>query len=311
MTPRLRLAAFIAAFSIALAACGSTGTPTRTPGASSGPPATGSGALSVFPVEVSSELAVGPNRIVFSLVDPTGQKPVAGPDRTFQVGFTGPSGESIAAAPLTFIWAIEGVSGVYIGHATFASAGKWTANITTSAPGARTESMPFGFDVVAKSQVVWPGDAAPSVKTPTLADVGGDVAKISSDSKPVPAFYQTSEDAALAAKKPFVLIFATPKFCQTATCGPTLDKLKPVAAAHPELTFINVEPYKLQFTDGELQPVMTGANLTPVDATLAFKLSSEPYVFVVGADGKVSASFELVFSADEIEAAIQQVEKAG
>jgi hypothetical protein len=311
MTPRPRLAAFVAALSVVLAACGSTVTPTRTPAASSGPPATGSAALSVFPVQVSSELAVGPNRIVFSLVDPTGQKSVAGPDRTFQVGFSGPGGESVPAAPLAFIWAIEGVSGVYVGHATFASAGKWTANITTSAPGAKTESMPFGFDVVARSQVVWPGDPAPSVKTPTVADVGGDVTKISSDSKPVTRFYQTSEDAALAAKKPFVLIFATPKFCQTATCGPTLDKLKPVAAAHPELTFINVEPYKLQFADGELQPVMTGSNLTPVDATLAFKLSSEPYVFVIGADGKVSASFELVFSPEEIEAAIQQVEKAG
>ena len=78
--------------------------------------------------------------------------------------------------------------------------------------------------------------------------------------------YETSEDAALAAKKPFVLIFATPKFCQTATCGPTLDRLKPVAAAHPELTFINVEPYQLEFTNGALQPVLTGQDLTPVEA---------------------------------------------
>ena len=124
-------------------------------------------------------------------------------------------------------------------------------------------------------------------------------------------FYETSEADALAAKKPFVLIFATPKFCQTATCGPTLDRLKPIAAAHPELTFINVEPYQLTFADGSLQPVLTGGNLTPVDATNAFKLSTEPYVFVVGADGKVNASFELVFSPAEIEAAIKAVEAAG
>jgi hypothetical protein len=105
-----------------------------------------------------------------------------------------------------------------------------------------------------------------------------------------------------------VLIFATPKFCQTATCGPTLDKLKPVARAHPEMTFINVEPYKLEFTNGSLQPVLTNNQLTPVEATLAFKLQTEPYVFVVGADGKVSASFELVFAPDEIDSAIRAVE---
>ena len=90
-----------------------------------------------------------------------------------------------------------------------------------------------------------------------------------------------------------------------------LDRLKPVAAAHPELTFINVEPYKLEFTNGELQPVLTGQDLTPVEATNAFKLTTEPYVFVIGADGKVSATFELVFAPEEIEAAIHEVEKAG
>jgi hypothetical protein len=150
------------------------------------------------------------------------------------------------------------------------------------------------------------------VDTPTLADVGGDVAKISTDTNPVKRFYETSEADALAAKKPFVLIFATPKFCKSTVCGPTLDKLKPVAAAHPEMTFINVEPYKLQLTDGQLQPVLDAQNnLVAAQATDAFKLSSEPYVFVVGADGKVSASFELVFAPDEIEAAIKSVEQAG
>ena len=95
----------------------------------------------------------------------------------------------------------------------------------------------------------------------------------------------------------------------SATCGPTLDKLKPVAAAHPNLTFINVEPYQLKDDNGQLQPVLDAQGaLVPVEATNAFKLNVEPYVFVVGADGKVVASFELVFSPEEIEAAIKAVE---
>lgn len=311
MTPRPHLAAFVAALAVVIAACGSPSGPTPIPGKSLAPAPSGSAAAPVLPVPVSSELRIGENRVVFSLLDPSGQKPAATPDRSLAIGYTGPNGEAIPSASLTFIWAIEGVSGVYVGHATFPSAGQWTAAFTTDAPGSPKVTLPFTFDVKATTQVVWPGDPAPSVTTPTIADVGGDVAKISSDSKPVKRFYETSEDAALASKKPFVLIFATPKFCQTATCGPTLDRLKPVAAAHPELTFINVEPYQLQFADGSLQPVMTGGNLTPVAATTAFKLSTEPYVFVVGADGKVSASFELVFSPDEIEAAIKTVEAAG
>jgi len=253
-------------------------------------------------------LRVGDNRTIYTLTDPTGQKQVAGPNRTLTVGYAGPNGETIAPQPQTFIWAIEGVNGVYVGHTNFPTAGNWTAKFSTSAPGSPVETSNGSFPVAQTVNVVSPGDPAPSVKTPTLADVGGDVSKVSSDPNPVKAFYQTSEDAALAAHKPFVLIFATPKFCQSAVCGPTLDKLKPVAAAHPEMTFINVEPYQLDDSSGTLQPVLTNGALTPVPATDAFKLSVEPYVFVVGADGKVSSSFELVFSPEEIGAAIKAVE---
>ena len=246
------------------------------------------------------------------MTDSSGQKQVAGPDRTLTIGYHGPNGETIAPAPQAFIWAIEGVNGVYVGHATFPSAGQWTADFTTSAAGSATETMTFGFDVRERLEVVSAGDRAPSVDTPTLEDVGGDVAKISTDATPEKRFYETSVADALAAKKPFVLVFATPKFCQTATCGPTLDKLKPVAAAHPELTFINVEPYQLKDDAGQLQPVLDAQGYpVPVEATNVFKLSTEPYVFVVGADGIVKASFELVFSPEEIEAAIKQVEAAG
>ncbi len=304
MNPRILLAAVLVVLGASLVACGSGPVPTSS--ASSAP--TGSKA-SFLPVPITSEFRVGDNRVVFTLVDPAGQTQIAGPNRTLSIGYHGPNGTTIPAAPQTFIWAVEGVNGVYAGHATFPVAGPWTADFATVAPGAPAEQLTFGFDVRAKIDVVAPGDPAPSIKTPTLADVGGDVAKISSDPKPDPNFYQTSEADALAAKKPFVLIFATPKFCQSATCGPTLDKLKPVAAAHPEMTFINVEPYQLMISDGSLQPVLDAkGNLTPVDATNAFKLQTEPYVFVVGSDGIVKASFELVFSPDEIEAAIKSVE---
>jgi hypothetical protein len=308
MNPRLRLAAGLAVLSVAFAACGSG--PASTPSTPSSLPASPRGsAASFLPIPITSAFRVGDNRVVFTLTDPGGQKQIATPERTLSIAYHGPNGEAIAATPMTFVWAVEGVNGVYVGHATFATAGKWTADFVTAAPGAAQEQLTFGFDVQQKVNVVSPGDQAPAVDTPTLDDVGGDVAKISSDPKPVPAFYKTSVADALAAKKPFVLAFATPKFCQTATCGPTLDKLKPVATAHPEMTFINVEPYKLTFADGSLQPVLDATgNLTPVEATIAYKLATEPYVFVVGADGKVAASFELVFSADEIEAAIKSVE---
>lgn len=322
-TPRsgARLAALAAAFAVVLGACTSGGGPAQSAAPSTSPvapPASGSSAPSgpsappVLPIPVSSEFGVGDNRVIFSLLDATGTKPAAAPDRSLAIGYQGPNGETIPSAPTTFIWAVDNDKGVYIGHATFPTAGKWIAEFTTEAPGSAKVTLPFSFDVKERTSVLRPGDPAPAVDTPTLADVGGAVAKISTDAKPVERFYETSVADALAAKKPFVLAFATPKFCQTATCGPALDRLKPIAAAHPEMTFINVEPYQLKEEGGSLQPALdAGGNLILAEATKAFKLLSEPYVFVVGADGKISASFELVYSPDEIEAALKTVEGAG
>ena len=309
MTPRLPRAALVALLAVNVAACSAAATPAPSSGTPSKAPSGSSAVAPFVPVPVTSFFRVGDNRIVFGLADPSGQKEVSDPNRTLSIAYHGPGGQGIADAKQTFIWAIEGVRGVYVGRATFPAAGKWTADFTSAAPGSPAATVTFSFDVQDRSPVVSPGDRAPSVDTPTLADVGGDLTRISTDAKPEKRFYETSEADALAAHKPFVLIFATPKFCQTATCGPTLDKLKPVAAAHPEMTFINVEPYELTYENGGLQAKLDATNqLIPVPATNAFKLTTEPYVFVIGADGVVSATFELVFSPDEIEAAIKAVE---
>jgi hypothetical protein len=301
MAPRTRWTGLLAALLFLVAACGPA-TPTPRPPASA--PAS-QATLDVLPQKISSELVKGPNRFVFSFLDASGTKPVGAPDRTATVQFTGPGGESVAAPTPEFVWAIEGLSGVYVTHADFPVAGAWTADFTTSAPGSPQQSIPFSFDVKEDARVVLPGEKAPSVDTPTLADVGGDIAKISTDETPVPAFYETSVADALAAQKPFVLVFATPKFCVTKTCGPTLDKVKTIAATHPDVTFINVEPYQLEYVDGQLQPVLSDANqLQTVPAADAYGLLTEPFVFVVGGDGIVKASFELIFAPDEIDAAL-------
>lgn len=300
MTLRLRPIVAIVAALFVLAGCAAPATSsTPSASASSGPQP------SVLPVIISSELAVGSNRYLFSFLDAKGDTPVGAPDRTASVGFTGPANQTIPTTPGNFIWAIEGVTGIYVATVDFPAPGDWVAQFTTAAAGKPEERVAFQFQVLDKKHVIVPGDKAPSVETPALASVGGDVSKISTDPKPDKAFYETSVAAALAAHKPFILVFATPKFCQTRTCGPTLDKLKPVAAAHPDLIFINVEPYKLADDQGQLQPVLDANNqLQTVPASDAYGLLSEPYVFVVGGDGIVKATFELIFTPDEIDKAL-------
>jgi hypothetical protein len=302
-----RVLSVAAVLVVALIACTGGASPDASgptsPAGSSAAPAS-DGRPSVLPVPVSSELAVGANRFVFSFLDAAGNAPVAAPDRSASVRFIGPDGATVEADPAAFVWAIENERGVYVTHVAFPSAGAWRAEFTTSAPGAATETIPFDLDVRQDRSVTGVGEPAPSVDTPTALDVGGDLSRLSTDADPDPAFYEMSVADALDAGRPFVLVFATPKFCVTAQCGPTLDRLKPIAAAYPDVAFINVEPYELADEGGQLQPVLTNGQLTPVESVVAYGLLSEPYVFVIDAEGIVSASFEVIFSADEIEAAL-------
>lgn len=264
----------------------------------------------VFPqiINPAGTLACGPTRFMFSFLDDT-NTPVAAPDRTVELAFFDLGADAdtpVVTAEGTFIWAIEDAVGVYVADLEFPTAGLWGVEFTTAAPDSPSETIRVQFDVQPESSVVAVGDQAPSVDTPTLADVGGDASRISTDDDPVDAFYETSIADALAAKEPFVVVFATPKFCTSAQCGPTLDRIKPIAAAHPDLTFINVEPYELKEVDGQLQPVLTGdpAGLTAAPATEAWRLMSEPWVFVVDENGIITASYMLIVGDEELEAAI-------
>jgi hypothetical protein len=295
---------------LALAGCGAqagSASP-RSAASPSGIVVGGSGAPSVFPVVVNSEFGVGRTRFLFVLVD-SSNNPVSSPDRSADVAFVAPGATSSPSpAPATFLWGIENVRGYYVANVDLDRAGDWTASIRTAAKGGSPETTQVPFQVKDKTSAVAVGQKAPSVKTPTLSDVGGDASKIATDTDPNPDFYTVSEDQALAEHKPFALVFATPKFCTSQLCGPQLDTVKAVAKSYPSVTFINVEPYKLELKDGQLQPVLDASgNLQPVPAVGAFGILSEPWLYVVDKTGTITGSFEGVFSEQELRAALDQV----
>ena len=247
---------------------------------------------------------------MFSFLDDQ-NVPVAKPDTTvgvkvFDLGAD--PAKPVAEGPATFIWAIEPRVGVYVIDVDLPTSGEYGVEFTTTPAGGTAETIRTTMEVQPSTDVISVGDHAPPSKTPTLDQVGGDVSKISTDPKPVKAFYETSIEGAVAAKKPFVVAFATPKFCVTQQCGPTLDRLKPIAAKHPDVTIINVEPYLLEDVDGSLQPVLTNGELTPTQATNEWHLPTEPWVFVVDRNGVVTDSFMLIFSDEELDKAMAAVE---
>jgi hypothetical protein len=274
-----------------------------------GPPAQ---APSVTPVIINGagQLVCGQNRLMFTLLDAAG-RPAGAPDRSAKLAIYNLGRDAatpVATVDGEFVGAIEDAVGIYVAQVSFPESGRYGAEVTTAIADAAPETQRLTFDVQPSTMVVGVGDRAPASRTPTLEDVGGDPRRISTDMDPVPALYETSVDEALAAKEPFVVIFATPKFCQTAQCGPTLDRIKPFIERYPTVTFINVEPYRLKLVNGMLEADLDpNGQLQPVGTTEEWHLVNEPTVYVVDRTGVVTANFELIFSDRELTAALDAV----
>jgi hypothetical protein len=265
---------------------------------------------SFIPVLASAENVVGRSRFLLTLVDHE-NRPIASPDRAVTLKMYDLAGDPATPAqtvPADFLWAIEGERGFYVAYVDFPRAGEWGVEVDVAQQGAAPEAARVRFDVREEGATVQVGERAPSVATPTLADVGDDATRLSTDPSPDPTLYATSVKDALDRHEPFVLVFATPAFCQSRVCGPTLDLVKQVKASEPDMTFINVEPYQVAWKDGSLQPVLdANGQLTPVPSVEAYGLLVEPWIFVVDRDGVVRGSFEAVVSEKELREAIDAV----
>jgi hypothetical protein len=322
------------AFALIVAACSTAGASTAPSGASVAPSGSAAGAAcetapeptdlsawgrpetdpTLVPFLVSNTVACGKSRILMLYLD-SASRVKSAPDRTVKVAFYDlgrDPNKVVATANGAFVWTIKDERGMYVLDVDLPEAGTWGAEFTTEAPGSPAETARLSFPVRADVPIVRVGEAAPPSKTATAADVAGDLSKISTDASPEPAFYQTSVADALAAHKPFILVFATPKFCASAQCGPTLDQVKPVAAAHPEVTFINVEPYKLEYVDGALKPVLSANNqLQATPITDEWGLLSEPWIFAVDRNGIVRGSYEVTITPAELEAILPVITAGG
>src|SRR5262249_17336577 len=90
------------------------------------------------------------------------------------------------------------------------------------------------------------GDPAPSSETPTLASTNGDLASLTTRVRPDRRRLRYSVAGSLRAHAPFVVTFATPKFCTSRTCGPVVDIVDDVARRFQDkpIRFIHVEVYE-------------------------------------------------------------------
>jgi hypothetical protein len=139
------------------------------------------------------------------------------------------------------------------------------------------------------------GDPAPRSNTPTLASVGGDASRITTRTPPDEILLEHSVAESLRARVPFVVTFSTPKYCTSRTCGPTVDVVEEVARRFEgeNVRFIHVEVY-------ENNDPAKGYNRWMRE----WDLETEPWTFVVGADGRIVERYEGPVSVAELEEAL-------
>jgi hypothetical protein len=137
------------------------------------------------------------------------------------------------------------------------------------------------------------GEPAPRIHTPTKADAAGDLASI--DTRVPPSTMHEADFADVVGKKPVVLLFATPALCQSRVCGPVADVAEQVKDEHEgDVEFIQMEIYRDNSIEKGFRPQVA-----------AFGLPTEPWLFVVDTDGKITARLEGSFGLSAFEQALK------
>jgi hypothetical protein len=275
--------------SLVLAACGSGDEPTSardTTTSTGGGAAAGTagGGLTLLRVFAPEQAAGIPLRLPLAFADAGGAPTDRVPD-AIRVTAVSPSG--VAAAPLEVARRGRGIPTPYFPfEATLDEPGAWELRIAAGAAETATDLTVRPRQELAV--VPGPGEALPSVPTPTTADALG-VEPLCTAAQTCP-FHDVSLDQALAVGLPVVLLVATPAFCQTAVCGPVLDLLvERQADLAGRATVIHAEVY-------------TDDRATDTTSTVdALGLRYEPSLFVAAADGTVRGRLDYTFDATELD----------
>jgi hypothetical protein len=188
--------------------------------------------------------------------------------------------------------------GVYVVYPTFDQPGVWGVQMDVTRPNSETRTIGVRFDVKAQSTTPAIGAPAPPSRNRTLRDEP-DLARLTTATNPDPALYQLTVAEAIASGKPTAVLLATPAYCTTRTCGPSVDVLAALRKQYGDrMNFIHIELYESQeaFLAGE-----------PVPEVREWNLPSEPWLFLIDAQGRIAAKYEGGLTREEIEPAVNEL----
>ncbi|HEX9683511.1 MAG TPA: hypothetical protein VGA13_10540 [Acidimicrobiales bacterium] len=198
-------------------------------------------------------------------------------------------------------------TGVYGAHnVTFDRPGFWEVTVTATLDG-NDEAATSAFEVLADSPIPVVGDRAPATRQALAGDAGVDPKAVDSRATtdrpiPDPELHDLTVADALAARRPFMVVVATPTFCISRFCGPITDSVHELAQrfADRDMAFIHLEVWQ-DFEAGAVNPAATEWIAPTADTD-----GREPWVFVVDHAGIITHRFDNVATDAELAAAVEE-----
>lgn len=196
--------------------------------------------------------------------------------------------------------------GVYATTVRFPQAGEWKVTVDALVDGAARQAAGT-FTVLARPFLPVPGDPAPRTENLLPGDPNAPAKAIDSragddGAVPDPQLHSGTIAAALGAGKPLLVVVSTPVYCESRFCGPITDVVARLADRHGDaMAFVHLEVWR----DFEKQVVnKAAADWILREGAGGFQ---EPWVFVVGSDGKVAERFDNVVAEPTLTAAVERV----
>jgi len=253
----------------------------------------------------TSVLTAGENRLAFGVIDQEGQflygrtalyvarRPGArarGPyPAPADVLVTQPAFRSRQAATES-----DPFAAVYAAQVPFDRPGRWSI-LSVTQVGDRRVAAANQVEVMrpAQDRVPRVGERAPRVETDTLESVGGRRELL--DTRVPPSDMHARSFADVVGERPVALLFATPQLCQSRVCGPVTDVALQLRREYGDrVEFIHQEVYvDNDPSKGVRAPLR------------AFNLPTEPWLFVVDRDGRITARLEGSFGIDAFRRALE------
>jgi hypothetical protein len=199
--------------------------------------------------------------------------------------------------------------GVYAAEVSFDRPGFWEVEVTADIEGRGVRSATGAFQVLPEHRVPAPGERAIASDNLTAESTDAPTAAIDSRARdgkkiPDPVQHETTIAQAIRRGRPALVMFSTPVYCVSRFCGPITDMVEELARDYSDRAeFIHVEIWR-NFEKGVI-------NEAAADWLLRDNDLREPWVFLIGSNGRIVARWDNVATREEIEPLLKRLPRTG